>query len=662
MPALQSISGLISGLQTDDIIQKLIDFKKRPIQLLNNQKTQLTDKLAAWQSLNARLLAVKLRAADLTTASTFGSKSAVSSDESVATVSASSAATQGSYTLKVLSLAKAQQLGSAQNYESPTNSSVGNGTITIHNTSSNQAWSITIPEGADSLEAVRDAINASGSDAIANIVSDGSASPYRLVLTSRKTGSAGALSVTTSLTGGAGLSFDGPSSVISPADDAQVQLGSGATPIVVTSSSNTITTLIPGVTLTLNSAAPDRSISVNVGSDTQGITKKIQDFVSAYNDYVSFARDAARYDPETQQSGPLIGDFTLQTLQSNISGHLNRGVSGLSGAVAALSSLGVRLTQDGTLSIDSATLQEQLSTNLAQASRVMARSGAATDAGIVFLNATGATRESTGAGYSIDITQVATQARVTAGVAMSAPLAQEETLTINGAQVTLSAGSDLATVVSAINAISSRTGVTVAATQADGSGTGSYLTFRSNSYGSSVHVSILSTVSSGVAGSSGVGNVQATDTSAQGENGTGTGAAGVDVAGLINGELATGNGKILTSASSNPTTGGLSVLVNSTTTGSKGFVTYSRGVAAAINDVLASLTDISTGAVTTTQKGLQDQITSLDDQMASLNTRLSQEEERIRTQFAALESTLSTIQSQGQYLSAQFAALSGQKK
>lgn len=662
MPALQSISGLISGLQTDDIIQKLIEFKKRPIQLLSDQKAKLTNKLTAWQSVNARLLAVKLKAADLASSNAFNSKSATSSDESVATASVSTTATAGSYTIKVVRLAKAEQIGSALNYASTTSTALGSGTITIHNNSSNQSWVVTVPVGADSLEAVRDAINASGSDAIANIVSDGSANPYRLVLTSRKTGSAGDISVTTSLSGGVGLSFDGPSSVISPPDDAQVEMGSGATPITITSSSNTISTLIPGVTLNLQSEAPDRTITLNISSDVTGITKKIQDFVSAYNDYVSFARDSSAYDPETQQGGPLLGDFSLQTVQSDISVYLNRGVSGLSGAVSALSGLGVRLGQDGTLSIDATTLQDQLSSNLTQASRVMARSGVSTDSSIVFLNATGATRESTGSGYAVSISQVATQSRVTAGTAMTGALASEETLTINGFQVTLSAGTDIAAAVSAINAISSSTGVTASATLSDGSGSGNYLNFRSNSFGSSAHVSIRSTISSGTPNSTGVGNVEATDTSPTGESGAGTGATGLDVAGTINGELATGSGKVLTGASSSTFTAGLAILVNSTTTGSKGYITYSRGVAAAINDVLGSLTDISTGTLTTVQHGIQDQITALDEQMASLDERVSQEEERIRTQFATLESTLSAIQSQGQYLSAQLAAINGLKK
>ncbi|MEI6916423.1 MAG: flagellar cap protein FliD N-terminal domain-containing protein, partial [Armatimonadota bacterium] len=246
MAALQSIGGLISGLQTEDIITKLTEFKKQPVDLLTAQKTKLTEKLTAWQNVNARMLAVKLKAADLQNASAFNAKQVVSSNTSALSVSASDTATVGSYRIKIVQLAQAHQLGSAISYANLTGTALGTGSITIKNVSSGASTIVDIATGADSLTAVRDAINASGADVVANIVNDGTTTPYRLVLTSASTGLDGEMEITTNLTGGAGLAFDGATSEITAAQNAEVTMGT-TNPITIESSTNTITTLISGV-------------------------------------------------------------------------------------------------------------------------------------------------------------------------------------------------------------------------------------------------------------------------------------------------------------------------------------------------------------------------------------------------------------------------------
>jgi flagellar hook-associated protein 2 len=129
------------------------------------------------------------------------------------------------------------------------------------------------------------------------------------------------------------------------------------------------------------------------------------------------------------------------------------------------------------------------------------------------------------------------------------------------------------------------------------------------------------------------------------------------VEGTINGEPATGNGKVLTGNSGNATTDGLSILVNSSTTGEKGFVTYSRGVAAGLADLLERLTDPASGVLTNLQQGVQTRIDSLNSEMNRMVDRLAAMEERLRAQFAAMESSLSRLQSQSQYLMQAMASL-----
>ncbi len=146
MPGLGSVSGLASGIQTDELIAKIIAYRQRPVELLKGQRDALSEKLKAWQNVNARLLAVRLSASQLSSASAFQTLSATSSNPDALTATASAGAPAGTYTLKVLSVARAHQLGSDQRFADTTTTSVGTGSITITNTATGTATYVYIPE------------------------------------------------------------------------------------------------------------------------------------------------------------------------------------------------------------------------------------------------------------------------------------------------------------------------------------------------------------------------------------------------------------------------------------------------------------------------------------------------------------------------------------
>lgn len=138
--------------------------------------------------------------------------------------------------------------------------------------------------------------------------------------------------------------------------------------------------------------------------------------------------------------------------------------------------------------------------------------------------------------------------------------------------------------------------------------------------------------------------------------------AGVDVAGTINGEAATGSGQILTgdAPGSGETTSveGLSVRVTSTTTGSKGNVKLTTGVAEQIYRNLDFFTDQFDGLVTVRMNGLQDSIDNLQDTIDDMEERLAMEKARLENQFVQLELNLAKLQSMSNFLSQQLGSLS----
>jgi len=190
------------------------------------------------------------------------------------------------------------------------------------------------------------ALNASGSPVSASVVNtgDGTATPYRLVLTAKGTGTAGALTINTS-----GINVLDPTqlSTVTAAQDAQLTVG-GST---ITRSSNTISDLLPGVTLNLAHAGTS---TVTVASDPAGTTTKVQALVDAVNNVLSSVATQTAYNSSTNKGGPLSGEGLAQGIADNVLGQV-LGAAG-AGTTKVLSQLGIETTRDGRLSFDSSKL------------------------------------------------------------------------------------------------------------------------------------------------------------------------------------------------------------------------------------------------------------------------------------------------------------------
>lgn len=149
-------------------------------------------------------------------------------------------------------------------------------------------------------------------------------------------------------------------------------------------------------------------------------------------------------------------------------------------------------------------------------------SGTTSDADVTFLKASA---DTSAGSYAVNVTTAGERANLTAGTSQTQSLAANETLTINGVSITLNAGLSRAQVQARINEFSGQTGVIAE----DISGS---TRLRTEEYGSSATIQVVSSVA-GAANSSGFGTTQLNDT-------------GVDVAGTIGGNAASGTGNVLT--------------------------------------------------------------------------------------------------------------------
>jgi flagellar hook-associated protein 2 len=138
--------------------------------------------------------------------------------------------------------------------------------------------------------------------------------------------------------------------------------------------------------------------------------------------------------------------------------------------------------------------------------------------------------------------------------------------------------------------------------------------------------------------------------------------AGVDVAGTINGEAATGTGRLLVGdappdPSSTTSVEGLAIRVSSTTTGSKGYVKLTKGIGEIMYDNLDSIIDQYDGLLTIRMDGLQKSIETMQKSITAMEDRLSMEASRIYNQFVQLELNLSKLQSLGEFMEQQLMSL-----
>lgn len=170
-----SFDGLASGLATDEIIRGLMEIERAPIRRMERQKEGHQEIRDAWRDVNMRLSSLEKTLTPLRLSSTYDSFSTSSSDDKVATASATSDVDAGNYHLDITTIARAHRVASDAQQD-PTAGLDLRGEIKINGVE------IAIREG-DSLVSIRDKINGSyGIGVQASLISN------TLVLESQRTG------------------------------------------------------------------------------------------------------------------------------------------------------------------------------------------------------------------------------------------------------------------------------------------------------------------------------------------------------------------------------------------------------------------------------------------------------------------------------------------
>ncbi len=355
-------SGIGSGLDINSLVSQLGSSESRPLNLLKTQEKTVNAKISAYGQLTSALSTLQTSLKGLS-ASGLASCTASSSATSV-TASASTGAVPGNYAVVVSQLAQSHKLISPG--QASATASLGAGTLSLAVAGGTP---VMLSPATNSLNDIRDAINASGLAVTASIVADGSANGQRLVVSGKDSGAANAITLTGtgalaafSYDPAAPVSFgyDGlgnPPTVMSQtqaAQDAQLTIDG----VKVTSSTNTVAGAIGGVTLKLTQAA-NAPVTVSVDRDASATKASVNAFVKAWNDLKSWVGTQTAWNDTTKTGAVLHGDSSPASAISQLRSTMSKAVAG-AGSFSVLSDLGVTFQKDGTLAVSDARLQSAI--------------------------------------------------------------------------------------------------------------------------------------------------------------------------------------------------------------------------------------------------------------------------------------------------------------
>ncbi|MDH5426061.1 MAG: flagellar filament capping protein FliD [Gammaproteobacteria bacterium] len=666
--ATLSASGIGSGLDINSLLSQIVQAERTPTEnRLNLLEAKAQAEISAFGSLKSAVTSFRSSLNSLKTASGFSVNNVSVGDKNLLTASASSIANDGSYTVEVKSLAQSHSLASVA--FDALDTVIGTGTLTFNfgttdytpaidpdpevytgftTNPDKSAKSIEITNANNTVEGIRDAINAADMGVSATVVDDGSG--FKLLITSDDSGVANSLEITVDeggvpadnedLTGLSQLAFNSGATNAEQtlaASDASIKLNG----LTITRETNTISGAIHGVTLNLKSADIGNPTQLTINRDNSNAEGNITNFVKKYNELVATIGGLTEFGGDNGQSGLLLGDTTTRNVLNQIRREIGSVIPNSSG-FNTLSSIGITTQRDGTLGLDTAKLNSALGSDFDAVSKMFYSNASPSDDDISFISASAATREGR---YDLRISQLATKGSL-AGEAVSGSLTIDATNDVlnfkidgvSSGEITLThaAYSDMSVLAAEIQ---SRLNASSGLQDGDVSVSVAYVDGRfeitSDSYGSDSTVIV-------VANNSTLGlnaNAVATD--------------GLDVSGTIDGTLASGKGRQLTGAGA---ASGLILEITGGSPGNRGVIDFSKGFSGKLDALLGGLLS-SSGSITAKTQSLDAKIEDISEQRKALLKRVEAIETRYRSQFVALDVLMGKLNVTSSYLQQQLDAL-----
>ena len=468
-----------------------------------------------------------------------------------------------------------------------------------------------VSTGSGSVSDVVAAINGANVGVKATSVQSG-VQQWRLQISSNTTGAAGAVAVDQSV-------FDGVGGMVvsQAAQDASLTFGEGAGAYSVESSTGVFDGVVSGWKITPKTVSTS-PVTISVARDDAGVVAKVQALVNAANDALAeLKKQSARGTPGGNNSGPLSGDATVRSL-----------VSSISSAFSGTGIDGVSISRTNTVAFDAKKFLAAYQADPSGTVSKLARKAVITGSNMQYVAATAATAAGT---YAVSLSRAATKAESTTEYPGGAS-GVETILVTRGstsASYTTTAGESAQSIASGLQRAIDKAGMSITASSDGG------VKLSAGSYGSAGGFSTRWTTT---------GSVDAY--------------AGLDAAGTIDGDTATGSGQYLSlPASSTSKAKGLRLLVSSSSIGAVGTVTYATGIAGSVAVALTSALNTLGGSISLAENARTSRVKGFNTQIASMERRANAREDSLRRQYAALDSNIGKMKSQQAALSSAIGSL-----
>jgi flagellar hook-associated protein 2 len=376
-----SSSGIGSGLNVSQIVTALMDVEKGPLNSINKSISTDNAQISAYGTVSSQISSFQSSIAGLITPSTIKATTASSSSTSVLSVSNDGTALAGEYKITVVRVASPQVIKISNSAFTSLYEEFGSaGDISI---TSNDVTTDITPTSytvAGLAEAINDA-NISGISATIINLGTGSDPDYQIrIVNTSDTDTTAAIDLS-AIEGDDGFVFTG-----TDIDADTVAVSGKFTIDGVTNdgelveferSSNTITDLIPGLTINLVGTGDS---TITVAQDSSALYSKIAAFVTAYNALDQSLKDISSYDTTTKKGAVLYGDSTITSLRRDIRSIITSTLSvDSSTSYNRLGDVGVSFESDGTLSLDSTTLNTAINANFNKVANLFSGTGDSTD-------------------------------------------------------------------------------------------------------------------------------------------------------------------------------------------------------------------------------------------------------------------------------------------
>jgi flagellar hook-associated protein 2 len=343
-----AFTGTASNIDTKAIVDAIISAERRPAQLMERSISTLTTRKSAWGAYRTILNDINTAAKALRSGTAFGGRTTsvagtAASGRPILSATAGSTSTPGIYNVEVQSLARSGTGNTAAQALATAPILTGGATtasLTLNGTT------ITVDATNNSLEGLRDTINSTtAANVSAYIVQTGSGAS--LVLKAKTSGANGLAFTETT---GTGLLTSLGWTADAGADASLVVDG-----VPVTRSTNNVSDVIPGVTLSLQTAELGTTTQVTVSRDQSSARTAIESFVTAYNKLLDFNKAQIPSGAANATTRPALASETALASQSaNLSRTLQEAFGSGAAATQTLSQAGLAIGRDGKLTFSAA--------------------------------------------------------------------------------------------------------------------------------------------------------------------------------------------------------------------------------------------------------------------------------------------------------------------